>query len=170
MWHSVPPCQVSYMEIYCERVKDLLNPKSKGNLRVRWIIVSGRWKLMLPLLPQRLHLYRLPLPPSLAHFLSFFLLFHVFYSTYFCKASEYVTLGTPNVSQASQIQMHSGAEPSVLFVGVLHWRGSLFIVFTYQFLLPLSLFPPLFFSLSPALLPLPLPPSLSLLIPESTQS
>ena len=27
--------QVSYMEIYCERVKDLLNPKSKGNLRVR---------------------------------------------------------------------------------------------------------------------------------------
>ena len=23
------------MEIYCERVKDLLNPKSKSNLRVR---------------------------------------------------------------------------------------------------------------------------------------
>lgn len=27
--------QVSYMEIYCERVRDLLNPKSKGPLRVR---------------------------------------------------------------------------------------------------------------------------------------
>ncbi|XP_043933035.1 kinesin-like protein KIF1C [Protopterus annectens] len=27
--------EVSYMEIYCERVRDLLNPKSKGNLRVR---------------------------------------------------------------------------------------------------------------------------------------
>uniref|UniRef100_A0A8B9ZL09 plus-end-directed kinesin ATPase n=3 Tax=Anas platyrhynchos TaxID=8839 RepID=A0A8B9ZL09_ANAPL len=26
---------VSYMEIYCERVRDLLNPKNKGNLRVR---------------------------------------------------------------------------------------------------------------------------------------
>ena len=25
------------MEIYCERVKDLLNPKSKGNLRVRLV-------------------------------------------------------------------------------------------------------------------------------------
>ena len=25
------------MEIYCEKVKDLLNPKSKGNLRVRYI-------------------------------------------------------------------------------------------------------------------------------------
>ena len=24
------------MEIYCERVKDLLNPKSAGNLRVRY--------------------------------------------------------------------------------------------------------------------------------------
>ncbi|KAM4037168.1 kinesin-like protein KIF1C [Anomaloglossus baeobatrachus] len=30
--HSV---EVSYMEIYCERVRDLLRPKSKGNLRVR---------------------------------------------------------------------------------------------------------------------------------------
>ena len=27
--------KVSYMEIYCERVRDLLNPKNKGNLRVR---------------------------------------------------------------------------------------------------------------------------------------
>ncbi|XP_072006123.1 kinesin-like protein KIF1C [Engystomops pustulosus] len=27
--------EVSYMEIYCERVRDLLRPKSKGNLRVR---------------------------------------------------------------------------------------------------------------------------------------
>uniref|UniRef100_A0A4W2I5B5 plus-end-directed kinesin ATPase n=1 Tax=Bos indicus x Bos taurus TaxID=30522 RepID=A0A4W2I5B5_BOBOX len=27
--------QVSYMEIYCERVRDLLNPKNKGHLRVR---------------------------------------------------------------------------------------------------------------------------------------
>ncbi|KAF9365203.1 kinesin-like protein Klp8 [Mortierella sp. NVP85] len=27
--------EVSYMEIYCERVKDLLNPKNKGHLRVR---------------------------------------------------------------------------------------------------------------------------------------
>uniref|UniRef100_A0ABD2XEL7 Kinesin-like protein unc-104 n=1 Tax=Trichogramma kaykai TaxID=54128 RepID=A0ABD2XEL7_9HYME len=32
MKHSV---EVSYMEIYCERVRDLLNPKNKGNLRVR---------------------------------------------------------------------------------------------------------------------------------------
>ncbi|XP_063058073.1 kinesin-like protein KIF1A [Engraulis encrasicolus] len=32
MSHSV---EVSYMEIYCERVRDLLNPKNKGNLRVR---------------------------------------------------------------------------------------------------------------------------------------
>ena len=30
-----PFTQVSYMEIYCERVRDLLNPNSKGNLRVR---------------------------------------------------------------------------------------------------------------------------------------
>jgi kinesin family protein 1 len=27
--------EVSYMEIYCERVRDLLNPKNKNNLRVR---------------------------------------------------------------------------------------------------------------------------------------
>jgi len=27
--------QVSYMEIYCEHVRDLLNPKNTGNLRVR---------------------------------------------------------------------------------------------------------------------------------------
>uniref|UniRef100_A0A1I8J104 Kinesin-like protein n=1 Tax=Macrostomum lignano TaxID=282301 RepID=A0A1I8J104_9PLAT len=27
--------EVSYMEIYCERVRDLLNPKNKANLRVR---------------------------------------------------------------------------------------------------------------------------------------
>lgn len=27
--------EVSYMEIYCERVRDLVNPKNKGNLRVR---------------------------------------------------------------------------------------------------------------------------------------
>ncbi|XP_044093065.1 kinesin-like protein KIF1B isoform X4 [Neovison vison] len=27
--------EVSYMEIYCERVRDLLNPKNKGHLRVR---------------------------------------------------------------------------------------------------------------------------------------
>uniref|UniRef100_A0A2I3HXH1 Kinesin family member 1A n=1 Tax=Nomascus leucogenys TaxID=61853 RepID=A0A2I3HXH1_NOMLE len=27
--------EVSYMEIYCERVRDLLNPKNKGNLRVK---------------------------------------------------------------------------------------------------------------------------------------
>jgi kinesin family protein 1 len=27
--------EVSYMEIYCEKVRDLLNPKSSGNLRVR---------------------------------------------------------------------------------------------------------------------------------------
>ncbi len=27
--------QVSYMEIYCERVRDLLNPKNTGNLKVR---------------------------------------------------------------------------------------------------------------------------------------
>ncbi|XP_056607205.1 kinesin-like protein KIF1A [Triplophysa dalaica] len=27
--------EVSYMEVYCERVRDLLNPKNKGNLRVR---------------------------------------------------------------------------------------------------------------------------------------
>lgn len=29
------PEQVSYMEIYCERVRDLLNPNNQGNLRVR---------------------------------------------------------------------------------------------------------------------------------------
>lgn len=39
-WHlklisSLIYFQVSYMEIYCERVRDLLNPKNKGNLRVR---------------------------------------------------------------------------------------------------------------------------------------
>lgn len=27
--------EVSYMEIYCERVRDLLNPQNKGNLKVR---------------------------------------------------------------------------------------------------------------------------------------
>ena len=27
--------KVSYMEIYCERVRDLLNPKNKNHLRVR---------------------------------------------------------------------------------------------------------------------------------------
>lgn len=30
-----PPPQVSYMEIYCERVRDLLNPNGRGKLRVR---------------------------------------------------------------------------------------------------------------------------------------
>lgn len=34
-WWHVSALQVSYMEIYCERVRDLLNPKNKGNLRVR---------------------------------------------------------------------------------------------------------------------------------------
>ncbi|XP_029436643.1 kinesin-like protein KIF1C isoform X2 [Rhinatrema bivittatum] len=33
--------EVSYMEIYCERVRDLLNPKSKGNLRVREHPIMG---------------------------------------------------------------------------------------------------------------------------------
>uniref|UniRef100_A0A674CUW3 Kinesin family member 1B n=1 Tax=Salmo trutta TaxID=8032 RepID=A0A674CUW3_SALTR len=33
--HLNPSSLVSYMEIYCERVRDLLNPKNKGNLRVR---------------------------------------------------------------------------------------------------------------------------------------
>ncbi|XP_065919048.1 kinesin-like protein KIF1A isoform X2 [Dysidea avara] len=33
--------EVSYMEIYCERVRDLLDPKSKGNLRVREHPVLG---------------------------------------------------------------------------------------------------------------------------------
>uniref|UniRef100_A0A8C9FD31 Kinesin motor domain-containing protein n=1 Tax=Pavo cristatus TaxID=9049 RepID=A0A8C9FD31_PAVCR len=32
---SLSGVSVSYMEIYCERVRDLLNPKNKGNLRVR---------------------------------------------------------------------------------------------------------------------------------------
>lgn len=27
--------EVSYMEIYCERVRDLLNPKNRGHLKVR---------------------------------------------------------------------------------------------------------------------------------------
>ena len=27
--------EVSYMEIYCEQVRDLLNPKNKANLKVR---------------------------------------------------------------------------------------------------------------------------------------
>lgn len=31
----IPKVEVSYMEIYCERVRDLLNPKNKGNLKVR---------------------------------------------------------------------------------------------------------------------------------------
>uniref|UniRef100_A0A8B9J9L2 Kinesin-like protein n=1 Tax=Astyanax mexicanus TaxID=7994 RepID=A0A8B9J9L2_ASTMX len=33
--------EVSYMEIYCERVRDLLNPKSGGNLRVREHPIMG---------------------------------------------------------------------------------------------------------------------------------
>lgn len=33
--------QVSFMEIYCERVRDLLNPKSKGALRVREHPIMG---------------------------------------------------------------------------------------------------------------------------------
>lgn len=33
--------EVSYMEIYCERVRDLLNPKNKSNLRVREHPVLG---------------------------------------------------------------------------------------------------------------------------------
>jgi kinesin family member 1 len=33
--------EVSYMEIYCERVRDLLNPKNTGNLRVREHPVLG---------------------------------------------------------------------------------------------------------------------------------
>lgn len=49
---TVIPCQVSYMEIYCERVKDLLNPKSKGNLRVRSVctnsIIFSLFHLSLP--------------------------------------------------------------------------------------------------------------------------
>ena len=36
-WWSVfrSQFQVSYFEIYCEQVRDLLNPKKKNNLRVR---------------------------------------------------------------------------------------------------------------------------------------
>lgn len=34
-WRRILHPQVSYMEIYCERVRDLLNPKSQGTLRVR---------------------------------------------------------------------------------------------------------------------------------------
>jgi kinesin family protein 1 len=33
--------EVSYLEIYNERVRDLLNPKTKGNLRVREHPVMG---------------------------------------------------------------------------------------------------------------------------------
>ncbi|XP_053115437.1 kinesin-like protein KIF1C [Hemicordylus capensis] len=33
--------EVSYMEIYCERVRDLLSPKSRGNLRVREHPIMG---------------------------------------------------------------------------------------------------------------------------------
>lgn len=33
--------KVSFMEIYCERVRDLLNPKSKGALRVREHPIMG---------------------------------------------------------------------------------------------------------------------------------
>ena len=33
--------QLSYMEIYCERVRDLLNPYGKSNLRVREHPVYG---------------------------------------------------------------------------------------------------------------------------------
>uniref|UniRef100_A0A8C1UDI7 Kinesin family member 1C n=1 Tax=Cyprinus carpio TaxID=7962 RepID=A0A8C1UDI7_CYPCA len=33
--------KVSYMEIYCERVRDLLNPKSRGSLRVREHPIMG---------------------------------------------------------------------------------------------------------------------------------
>uniref|UniRef100_A0A8C1KJL6 Kinesin motor domain-containing protein n=1 Tax=Cyprinus carpio TaxID=7962 RepID=A0A8C1KJL6_CYPCA len=33
--------EVSYMEIYCERVRDLLNPKSRGSLRVREHPIMG---------------------------------------------------------------------------------------------------------------------------------
>ncbi|XP_065426493.1 kinesin-like protein KIF1C isoform X2 [Chrysemys picta bellii] len=33
--------EVSYMEIYCERVRDLLNPKSRGHLRVREHPIMG---------------------------------------------------------------------------------------------------------------------------------
>lgn len=31
--------QVSYLEIYCERVRDLLSPSAKNNLRVRWGLI-----------------------------------------------------------------------------------------------------------------------------------
>ncbi|ETE60266.1 Kinesin-like protein KIF1C, partial [Ophiophagus hannah] len=33
--------EVSYMEIYCEHVRDLLSPKSRGNLRVREHPIMG---------------------------------------------------------------------------------------------------------------------------------
>lgn len=33
--------EVSYMEIYCERVRDLLNPKNRSSLRVREHPVLG---------------------------------------------------------------------------------------------------------------------------------
>ncbi len=45
--------QVSYMEIYCERVRDLLNPKSKGALRVREHPIMGRTSRTCPSLPSR---------------------------------------------------------------------------------------------------------------------
>ncbi|CAG0884871.1 unnamed protein product [Cyprideis torosa] len=38
MTHDI---QVSYMEIYCERVRDLLNPNNKGHLRVREHPIMG---------------------------------------------------------------------------------------------------------------------------------
>lgn len=37
--------EVSYMEIYCERVRDLLNPKNKGEkIAVEYCKISINWK------------------------------------------------------------------------------------------------------------------------------
>ena len=45
--------EVSYMEIYCERVRDLLDPKSKGNLRVRWVDTCSPFPCLPPVMCDR---------------------------------------------------------------------------------------------------------------------
>lgn len=48
--------EVSFIEIYNERVRDLLNPKNKGNLKVREHPSLGRKSRIAPMRPSLLFL------------------------------------------------------------------------------------------------------------------
>ena len=68
--------EVSYMEIYCERVRDLLNPKNKSSLRVREHPLLGPYVEDLSKLAVTCYedIYQLMVEGNKARFVAFILL------------------------------------------------------------------------------------------------